>query len=99
MYLMIKAPNLYQLGANDNEKETIGLTIYCAEDEDIRVELFYALAKAECPVIELNKLDTSLEDAFLALTRGGSKQYGGRKLKKLKSGHKNEKENLLNSRT
>ena len=78
----------------DNEKETIGLTIYCAEDEDIRVELFYALAKAECPVIELNKLDTSLEDAFLALTRGGSKQYGGRKLKKLKSGHKNEKENL-----
>lgn len=78
---------------NDNEKETIGLTIYCAEDEDIRVELFYALAKAECPVIEMNKLDTSLEDAFLALTKGGSKQYGGRKLKKLNSGHKNEKEN------
>ena len=78
---------------NDNEKETIGLTIYCAEDEDIRVGLFYALAKAECPVIEMNKLDTSLEDAFLALTKGGSKQYGGRKLKKLKSGHKNEKEN------
>ena len=78
---------------NDNEKETIGLTFYCAEDEDIRVELFYALAKAECPVIEMNKLDTSLEDAFLALTKGGSKQYGGRKLKKLKSGHENEKEN------
>ena len=78
---------------NDNEKETIGLTIYCAEDEDIRVELFYALAKTECPVIEMNKLDTSLEDAFLALTKGGSKQYGGRKLKKLKSGHENEKEN------
>ena len=78
----------------DNEKETTGLTIYCAEEEDIRVELFYALAKAECPIIEMNKLDTSLEDAFLALTRGGSKQYGGRKLKKLKSGHKSEKENL-----
>lgn len=77
----------------DNENETTGLTIYCAEDEDIRVELFYALAKAECPIIEMNKLDTSLEDAFLALTRGGSKQYGGRKLKKLKGGHKNEKEN------
>ena len=77
----------------DNEKETTGLTIYCAEEEDIRVELFYALAKAECPIIEMNKLDTSLEDAFLALTRGGSKQYGGRKLKKLKSEHKNEKEN------
>ncbi len=69
----------------DTEENTTGLTIYCAEDEDIRVELFYALAKAECPLIEMNKLDTSLEDAFLALTRGGSKQYGGRKLKKLKS--------------
>ena len=33
------------LNDNDNEKETIGLTIYCAEDEDIRVELFYALQK------------------------------------------------------
>lgn len=72
----------------DTEKETTGLTIYCAEDEDIRVELFYALAKAECPMIEMTKLDTSLEDAFLALTRGGSKQYGGRKLRKLKSGNK-----------
>ena len=36
-------------------------------------------------MIEMNKLDTSLEDAFLALTRGGSKQYGGKKLKKLKT--------------
>ena len=74
----------------ENEKDTTGLTIYCAEDEDIRVELFYALAKAECPLIEMNKLDTSLEDAFLALTRGGSKQYGGRKFKKLKSEKKSE---------
>lgn len=76
----------------DTEEDMIGLTIYCAEDEDIRVDLFYALANAECPLIEINKLDTSLEDAFLALTRGGSKQYGGRKLKKLKSEKKDKDE-------
>lgn len=76
----------------DTEEDTTGLTIYCAEDEDIRVDLFYSLAKAECPLIEMNKLDTSLEDAFLALTRGGSKQYGGRKLKKLKSEKKDKAE-------
>ena len=76
----------------DTDEDTTGLTIYCAEDEDIRVDLFYALAKAECPLIEMNKLDTSLEDAFLALTRGGSKQYGGRKLKKLKSEKKDKAE-------
>ena len=56
------------------------------------MDLFYELAKAECPLIEMNKLDTSLEDAFLALTRGGSKQYGGRKLKKLKSEKKDKAE-------
>ena len=76
----------------DTEEDTTGLTSYCAEDEDIRVDLFYALAKAECPLIEMNKLDTSLEDAFLALTRGGSKQYGGRKIKKLKSEKKDKAE-------
>lgn len=76
----------------DTEEDTTGLTIYCAEGEDIRVDLFYALAKAEYPLIEMNKLDTSLEDAFLALTRGGSKQYGGRKLKKLKSEKKDKAE-------
>lgn len=76
----------------DTEEDTTGLTIYCAEGEDIRVDLFYALVKAECPLIEMNKLDTSLEDAFLALTRGGSKQYGGRKLKKLKSEKKDKAE-------
>ena len=83
----------------DTEEDTTGLTIYCAEDEDIRVDLFYALAKAECPLIEMNKLDTSLEDAFLALTRGGSKQYGGRKLKKLKSEKKDKAETKVNCRT
>ena len=76
----------------DTEEDTTGLTIYCAEDEDIRVDLFYALAKAECPLIEMNKLDTSLEDAFLALTRSSSKQYGSRKLKKLKSEKKDKAE-------
>lgn len=83
----------------DTEEDTTGLTIYCAEDEDIRVDLFYALAKAECPLIEMNKLDTSLEDAFLALTRGGSKQYGGRKLKKLRVKRKIKLKQKVNCRT
>ncbi len=37
--------------------------------------------KADCPIYELHPLAASLEDAFLALTRGGSRQYGGKKTK------------------
>ena len=68
---------------NDEEnKENIGMTVYSSEDNDIREALFYAFADAKCPIIELHKLDTSLEDVFLSLTKGGSKQYGGKKSKK-----------------
>ncbi|MCH5268260.1 MAG: ABC transporter ATP-binding protein [Lachnospiraceae bacterium] len=65
-----------------NEKGTIGLTLYVTSGADIREDVFYAMAKADCPIYELHPLAASLEDAFLALTKGGSKQYGGKKTKK-----------------
>lgn len=65
-----------------NEAGTLGLTLYMMEGADIREDVFYAMAKADCPIYELHPLAASLEDAFLALTRGGSKQYGGKKPKK-----------------
>ena len=68
MYLMIMKRTMKMIMKRTMKmimkRRQLVLQFYCAEDEDIRVELFYALAKAECPVIEMNKLDTSLEDAF-----------------------------------
>lgn len=54
----------------ENEENTVGMTIYFSDDIDIREALFYAFAKADCPILELHKLDTSLEDVFLTLTKG-----------------------------
>jgi hypothetical protein len=40
--------------------------------EDIREELFFAMAAISCPILEMRMLHTTLEDAFLALTDGGA---------------------------
>ena len=65
-----------------NEEGTLGLTLYMTPGAEIREDIFYAMVKADCPIYELHPLAASLEDAFLALTRGGSRQYGGKKTKK-----------------
>lgn len=61
------------------EEGTLGLTLYSIQQKDLREDIFYALAEASCPILEMHRQETSLEDAFLALTKDGSKQYGGRK--------------------
>lgn len=70
---------------DQNEDGTVGMTLYAMEGNDIREAVFYALAKADLPIYEIHPLAASLEDAFLALTGNGSRQYGGRKarLKKM----------------
>lgn len=73
-----------------NEAGTLGLTLYMMEGADIREAVFYAMAKADCPIYELHPLAASLEDAFLALTKGGSRQHGGKKAKKIINNKKNE---------
>ena len=64
------------------EQGTIGMTLYMTAGSDIREDVFYAMAKADLPLLELHPLAASLEDAFLALTKNGSRQYGGKKAKK-----------------
>lgn len=63
----------------ENEEGTIGMTVYTDVDNDIREEIFYTMAECNCPILEMHQLATSLEDAFLALTKGGSRQFGGKK--------------------
>lgn len=67
-----------------NEEGTIGMTLYAMEGRDIREDIFYALSKADCPIYELHPLAASLEDAFLALTGNGARQFGEGKKKKKK---------------
>lgn len=69
---------------DQNEDGTVGMTLYAMEGNDIREAVFYALAKADLPIYEIHPLAASLEDAFLALTGNGSRQYGGRKTRQKK---------------
>ena len=51
------------------EDGAIGMTVYTERDQDIREKIFYAMAEFDCPIFEMHLLETSLEDAFLALTQ------------------------------
>jgi ABC-2 type transport system ATP-binding protein len=46
----------------------VEMTIYCAEKEDIREEVFYAMSKANTPILEMQSVRMSLEDIFLKVT-------------------------------
>lgn len=51
----------------------IDISIKMEEDTDIREELFYAMSKANCPIIEMRLHQTTLEEIFLALTHDNVK--------------------------
>ncbi len=53
---------------DSHEKGCIKAVIETEVKEDIRVELFYALAGEKLPVLSMNRLEKSLEDIFLELT-------------------------------
>lgn len=61
---------VFDESASENADEpTYGVTVYSEMKEDVREEIFFAMANAMCPILEMHQLDTSLEDAFLALTK------------------------------
>ncbi len=51
----------------DKEKDTISYVVETDREIDIRKPLFFALAKAGYPIIELKSLDMTLEDIFLQI--------------------------------
>lgn len=51
-----------------HEKGCVKAVIETDAKEDIRVELFYALANEKMPILSMNRLERSLEDIFLELT-------------------------------
>lgn len=64
------------------EEGTLGLTLYSIDKKDLREDVFFALAEAGCPILEMHRQETTLEEAFIALTKGGSRQFGGRETAK-----------------
>lgn len=50
------------------EGNYVKLNVVCKSSEDIREEVFYALADARLPIMEMKHIRKSLEDIFLELT-------------------------------
>lgn len=50
------------------EPGTLGLTLYSREGRDLREDVFFALAEARCPIMQMNRMEASLEEVFLKLT-------------------------------
>lgn len=53
---------------NTHEEGFVKLVIETDAGQDIRTELFYALADERLPIMSINRLEKSLEDVFLTLT-------------------------------
>lgn len=54
------------------EDGVVNLTVYCSENDDIREEVFYLLADAKLPLLEMQSIRMSLEDIFLKVTNDNS---------------------------
>ncbi len=52
----------------EEEKEYVRVKITVHGEEDVREQLFYAFAKADCPLLTMKKIAMSLEEVFLELT-------------------------------
>lgn len=57
----------------DTDEELWKTKVSIEENVDIREEVFYAMAKADCPIYEMQVKRVSLEDVFLELTEGEKK--------------------------
>ena len=60
----------------DSDEELWKTKVFIQENVDIREKVFYAMAKANCPIYEMQVKRVSLEDVFLELTEGEKKSAG-----------------------
>lgn len=62
----------------DRDEELWKTKVSIQENVDIREKVFYAMAKANCPIYEMQVKRVSLEDVFLELTEGEKKKSTGK---------------------
>lgn len=62
----------------DSDEELWKTKVSIQENVDIREKVFYAMAKANCPIYEMQVKRVSLEDVFLEFTEGEKKKSTGK---------------------
>lgn len=68
------------------EEGHVSVKVVSQDNTDIREAVFYALAEAELPLMELTVSEKSLEDIFLELTEGGQEKTAGESLQECAAG-------------
>ena len=63
----------------DSDEELWKTKVSIQENVDVREKVFYAMAKENCPIYEMQVKRVSLEDVFLELTEGEKKSSAGQK--------------------
>ena len=56
----------------ENEDGTVEYLVETKTDVDLRKKIFSDFAKSEITILEMKKIDTSLEDVFIELIKGGN---------------------------
>ncbi len=62
----------------DSDEELWKTKVSIQENVDIREKVFYAMAKANCPIYEMQVKRVSLEDVFIELNEGEKKKSTGK---------------------
>ena len=62
----------------ESDEELWKTKVSIQENVDIREKVFYAMAKANCPIYEMQVKRVSLEDVFLEITEGEKKKSTGK---------------------
>ena len=70
-------PQVAEVREEESQENEVSFTVYSDGEADIREDIFYAMAQKGCPILEMRHLNTTLEDAFLALTEGGDMDGNG----------------------
>lgn len=70
--------------ADTDQEDVCRVSIMAAADNDVREDVFYALAGNKCAILEMHTKEPTLEESFIRLTGNGSRQMAGRYDKKTK---------------
>ena len=60
--------------ASAKEEHAWNVTLSTKEDMDVREEVFFRMADAHCPILEMQSKKVSLEEIFLELTEDDKKK-------------------------
>lgn len=58
---------------DSDEENTIDIEVRAKDQADVREEIFYGMAEAQCPILMMRSTKVSLEDVFLELTADDKK--------------------------